>query len=423
MLKINATSYLFTLEKLVQLFYFLFFAFCISIRNGYSYAAGLLLLVALPFLFYKKNSPRFDKHAKRLIAVFLCYVLIQGISILWDNGIIKDFDRPSKVLMASAVLVLMLRYPPHFLWLMNGIATGAITAGIRALWDRQIVGFGRAFDWMMPIQGGDISMSLGLLSLCGVMWSIKNARYRHLLCYSVATAMGIAGSVLSQSRGGWVLFPVIVIVIYRIFRPWMSSRIKGGMAIAAGLLVVICLLPQTGVTHRFMEARQDVSQYFSGGSKNTSLGLRFEFWKSALHSFAEKPIFGWGTHGVLLSQEKQYHNGLITKEAAENKTHAHNQFLDEMAKRGVIGLTALLALFMVPLSAFNHYLKTSENAESRTLAAGGVVFVLSIVDYCLSQAFLSHNSGIVFYCFGVCAFFAALTSYRKTTPQIETDKT
>ena len=55
---------------------------------------------------------------------------------------------------------------------MNGIATGAIAAGIRALWDQQVTGYERAFEWMMPIQG-DISMSLGLLSLCGVMWAIK----------------------------------------------------------------------------------------------------------------------------------------------------------------------------------------------------------------------------------------------------------
>ena len=390
---------------LIQLCYFLFFALCISVTSGYSYASAVLLFLSLPLLINKKNHSVLDQNSKYLLLAFLAYVLIQGISIVWDGGALKEFDRPSRVLMGIAILLLCLRYPPRFLWLMNGIATGAITAGIRALWDRQIIGYGRAFEWMMPIQGGDISMSLGLLSLCGVMLAIKTSSYRHLFYFSIASIMGLLGSILSGSRGGWVLFPVILFVGYRIFRDWFSTRIKWSMALALCLLISFCLMPQSGVPQRISQAKNDVQLYFTGENKVTSLGHRFEIWKSSIDSFIKKPVFGWGNHGVRLSQEQQYKSGLITKAAYDFNGHAHNQFLDEMAKRGIIGFSTLLALFLFPLTTFKRRLANATSAEDTTLAACGVVLVLSTIDYCLSQAFLNHNSGIVFYCLSLVIFF------------------
>ena len=400
---------------LIQLCYFLFFALCISVTSGYSYASAVLLFLSLPLLINKKNYSVLDQNSKYLLLAFLVYVLIQGVSIIWDDGAIKEFDRPSRALMGIAILLLCLRYPPRFLWLMNGIATGAIAAGIRALWDQQVTGYERAFEWMMPIQGGDISMSLGLLSLCGVMWAIKTSSYRYLFYFSIASVMGLLGSILSGSRGGWVLFPVILFVGYRIFRDWFSARIKWGMALALCLLISFCLIPQSGVPQRISQAKNDVQLYFTGENKVTSLGHRFEIWKSSIDSFIKKPVFGWGNHGVRLSQEQQYKSGLITKAAYDFNGHAHNQFLDEMAKRGIIGLSALLALFLFPLTTFKKQLTTAVSAEAKTLAACGVILVLSTIDYCLSQAFLNHNSGIVFYCLSVILIYSS----SKTTNFME----
>ncbi len=402
----------------IQLCYFLFFALCISVPSGYSYASAVLLFLSLPLLINKKNYFVLDQNSKYLLLAFLAYVLIQGISIIWDGGAIKEFDRPSRVLMGIAILLLCLRYPPRFLWLMNGIATGAIAAGIRALWDQQVTGYERAFEWMMPIQGGDISMSLGLLSLCGVMWAIKTSSYRHLFYFSIASIMGLLGSILSGSRGGWVLFPVILFVGYRIFRDWFSTQIKWSMALALCLLISFCLMPQSGVPQRISQAKNDVQLYFTGENKVTSLGHRFEIWKSSIDSFIKKPVFGWGNHGVRLSQEQQYKSGLITKAAYDFNGHAHNQFLDEMAKRGIIGLSALLALFLFPLTIFKRQLANATLVEDKTLAACGVVLVLSTIDYCLSQAFLNHNSGIVFYCLTAVLFYTAQHALSKDVKSV-----
>lgn len=397
---------------IIQLCYLLFGVLCISTRSGYSYAPAVLLLMSLPLLFRKQTYQILDRNSWLLFGIFLIYPLIHGLSILIDGGMLKEFDRPSKIIMGAAVLLFCLRNPPRFKWLMVGIATGAITAGGRALYDRLITGYDRAFEWMVPIQGGDISMSLGLVSLCGVMWAIKTANRSLTVYFAAASAFGVLGSILSGSRGGWVLFPVILFVLYRIFKDWFSTKVKLGMSLALALLVIFCLMPQSGVPKRIEAAKSDISLYFSGKNKNTSLGHRFEIWKSSVDSFLEKPVFGWGRYGVRLSQEQQYKQGLITKAAYDFNSHAHNQFLDEMAKRGIIGLSALLALLLIPLYLFKQYLQPSFSPEARTLGAAGVIVVLSTIDYSLSQAFLYHSSGIVFYCVSVIFLYSALRSQQ-----------
>lgn len=396
---------------LIQACYFLTGALCITIKSGYSYAPAVLLLISLPLIIKRETYSALSRDSKLQLMVIIMYVLVQIISILLDGGRAKDFDRPSRVLMGAVVFILCLRYPPRFSWLMVGVSTGAIGAGIRAIFDRFISGQDRAFHLQMnAIQGGNISLTLGLLSLCGLMWAIRKSCHCYTFFFAIATIMGIVGSILSKTRGGWVLVPVILFIIYQIYRDWFSRRLKLSVLAIFSLLIIFCLTPQSTIPQRFEEIGQDIRLYSAGGKKDTSTGHRFELWKSALASFVQKPLFGWGNHGVKVSRDQQYNNGSLSKETYEFNSHAHNQYLDEMAKRGLIGLTALLALFLFPLHLFRKSVKESENPESRTFAACGVVLVLSIMGYCLTQSFLNHNSGIVFYSVFTAYFISTVSS-------------
>lgn len=382
----------------IQACYFFSGALCLSIKGGYSYAPAVLLLLSLPLVFNFKTYSTLNRNSKIVLASMFIYVLVHAISILLDGGRGREFDRPSKVLLEMALLILCLRYPPRFLWLMTGVGVGAIGAGVYAMVDVFVHGYPRAFEVMNAIQGGDISMTLGLFSLCGIVWAIKKTDYRYALFFTVATIMGILGNILAGTRGAWLLLPVILFVIYRIYRGWFSKGLKLAFAGIICLLIVLCVTTQSDIVHRFQLVHQNISDYISEGDKTTAVGIRFDLWKGALDSFARKPLFGWGNNGVRVYQEQQYKNGIIAKTTHDFNSNAHNQFLDEMAKRGLIGLSVLLALFLSPLYVFNKQLERSIGPESRTLAACGIVLVLSTMGYCLTQAFLNQNSGIVFYC-------------------------
>ena len=149
----------------------------------------------------------------------------------------------------------------------------------------------------------------------------------------------------------------------------------------------------------------------SKNNGNTSLGARFEMWKSALEMAKEKPLFGWGIQGATEKRKLDTKEKIVTGDIGQF-THAHNQYLDDLSKRGIVGLLALLAVLLIPLLAFMKGLKTT-NDEIKLIATLGIAHILSVMIYGLSQGFLTHNSGTIFYFFLTIVFYAAIRTQQK----------
>ncbi|MGL4204669.1 MAG: O-antigen ligase family protein [Aeromonadaceae bacterium] len=387
-----------SLMRLVQILVFCFGALCLAVPGGYSISFITLFFISLAYL-GRYQLTELSPLARPLCWTLLLVFATQALAIGLDGGILKNYDRISRLLGLVFMLPLLCRYRPSFHSLMRGIGIGALGAGGVALFDKFVRHSPRAFDDMMPIQSGDISLSLGLLSLCAMAWAYRERKQGEALFYLIATLFGMLGSLLSGSRGGWILLPLILLAWYRLFCPWFSRRIKLTLLSSLLLLGLLSTLPQFGVALRLAEAKQDMALYLSDGNQNTSLGYRLQFWRSAWHSFVEKPLLGWGPKSIRHSQEQQYKAGELSQAAFAFNSHAHNQYLDQMAKYGLVGLGCLLALFFVPLTLARRLLKQQGNARCYTLAAAAIIHVLATMDYCLSQAFLNHNSGIIFYPF------------------------
>ncbi|MCV5580648.1 hypothetical protein OFO05_35205, partial [Escherichia coli] len=71
------------------------------------------------------------------------------------------------------MLPLLARVPVRLPMLLSGIGIGSILAFGIAVYDKFVLGYERAFSDMMPIQSGNIAMSLGLFCLCGMFWAQK----------------------------------------------------------------------------------------------------------------------------------------------------------------------------------------------------------------------------------------------------------
>lgn len=402
--------------RLIQLLVFGLGALSITLNGGYSISFLGIFLLGIGYLCYIRNVT-LSPIARPLCWTLLLLFVSQALAIWADHdGELKNLDRPSRLLMLALMLPLLCRYRPNFHSLMRGIGIGAMGAGGIALYDKFVRHFSRAFEDVMPIQCGDISLSLGLLSMCAMAWSYRRSKRGETLFYLAASSMGLLGSLLSGSRGGWILLPLILLAWYRLFRPWFSQSIKLSLAGSVIALALFCALPQLGVTQRLYEAKQDMTLFMSGGNQNTSLGFRLQFWRSAWHSFLDKPLLGWGPVGVRHSQELQYQVGELSQAAFDFNSHAHNQYLDQMAKYGVLGLGCLLTLFLVPLKLAKHLLNSCISAQGYTLAAATIIHVLATMDYCLSQAFLNHNSGIIFYPFMMVLLLLSAEAEQEVAP-------
>jgi O-antigen ligase len=386
------------MNNYVSLSVFLMGSVALVLPSGYS-VGPLLLLFASACLLFSKSNIKLTSQDVWIIVILAAYALVVGGMSLIDIGS-RGLDRPVRFLLAIPVLLLILRYPPRLAWLWVGLALGAGLAGGWAAWQKFVEGVWRAGGFTHVIQFGNLSMLMGVICFAGIGWAFAQPRFRYAWCSLLAFGgiLGMLGSLLSGSRGGWIGLPVVAFVLYKSYGQRLSKSFKVlviGCVAFAGLAVYS--LPQTGVQERVQEAMNDISSYYADENRDTSLGLRFEMWRGASQLIMERPILGWGEAGYAEAMSELGEQGEITYQASEFG-HAHNEFIDALAKRGLVGLAVLLALYFVPLRLFASGLK-HQNLETRSLAVAGTLLSVGYIDFGLSQAFLAHNSGVMFYPF------------------------
>ncbi|QUJ67284.1 O-antigen ligase family protein [Photobacterium sp. GJ3] len=375
--------------------------------GGYKPVPVILLVLALPFLFGIK-SELVTREIKQILMAFSAYFLVVVASLLIYGGNISEADIPSRTILTLPILFLLLRYPPRKEWLLAGIGIGAFTAGMVAVYHIEVLHMSRAYTGSvvkgyMPIQSGNTAMTLGLLSLFAMFYYWGKKQYLLSLMFLAAALSGMAGSILSGSRGGWLFAPIVLFYIIYQFRHLLSKRLFALISVSL-LLIGSAVLPE--VENRINQAYADVELYTQKDNSGSSLGARFEMWKSAWLSLSEKPVFGQGFPGRDLAEKRYVAEGKVSK-VVTHYGRAHNQYLEEASTKGLIGITALILLFAVPLAIFLRYSRLYQKHDSQWIFAQcGVIHVILVASYCLTQNFLNHNSGLMFYTVFTAIFLA-----------------
>lgn len=378
---------------------FLFGALALTISSGYTYGPVLLLLPALGYLAVRPY-PHLNSQDKLLIAALLIYFATGLATNLVHHLPSNAYDNFSRFLLAVPVLLLLLRFPvkPIFLW--GGIALGATGAGLIAIMDFYVQGETRAAGHNNPIQFGDIAMLFACLLLAGFAWAKQHSRFM-LAVFLLAIASGIFASLLSGARGGWLALPFAFGLFYGAMDLHKSK--KKTVVFSALLIVLVAvfyLLQESGFLQmRIQEAMSDVQQYTQAQNANTSLGIRFTLWHSGLNLVAQHPWLGWGSVANYVN---------ITGDSAavfQRFNHFHNELLDALAKRGVVGGLALLILYVVPALVFYRQLKQC-SVQVRPLAYAGLMLVIATLVFGLTQSFFSHSSGVMIYAFMLVILWA-----------------
>ncbi|WKD27076.1 O-antigen ligase family protein [Halomonas sp. KG2] len=391
---------------------FLLGALALVIPSGYSLGAVVLFLAGVGLLIMRR-LPQLTVQDRWVIATLVAYALVSLAEAWWDAQGSRGIDKPIRFILAVPAMWWVIAYPPKLAFLWGGIAVGAISAGSWAGWQKLVEGVARAGGHTHVIQFGNLSMLLGVLCLAGLGWAAVQRQRNVWVAFMLLGAMGgILGSLFSGSRGGWVGFPIVLLVLYRAYGAGFSPKLKVA-AISAVLIggVAVYAVPQLGVQSRVHQAFNDVSLYISGESRSTSVGSRFEMWRGATLLIQEKPLIGWGSNGYEQAMAALGEEGVIDQEAA-SYGHAHNEFIDAFAKRGLIGLFVLLALYIIPMRLFARQIG-ADNLAIRSIATAGVLLPVTYIDFGLSQAFLTHNSGVMMYAFLLASFWGVYANLTR----------
>ena len=377
----------------------------------------LLALLGLAVLIMPSTRSPLPREVKLIFFAMLLFVGVAVLSYLlvdMSETSLKKLGRYGRFLLLIPVFYLLrrVRLPQQTLW--YGCAVGAIVAGIAAMdqvwWHVLWAPLDRAAGSVHPIIFGDMALLLGMLSLAGLssFWPPRRALIALPL---LAVLLGLLASFLSASRGGWLALPALTLLFA--WYAWRHAPIQPRYFVMAAIALITLaaaayMVPQTGVQGRVNEARQDLRDYFTYGVADTSVGARLEMWKAALRIFRDHPVFGVGSgDGYLAAKQTLVDSGHADKIIIKH-SHPHNEYLAALATRGVIGLSALLVLFIVPARVFFYWARDGVK-EQRAAGMAGLILITAFAHFSITGDTFDRSLPITFLTFFLAAFAAVGT--------------
>ena len=399
---------------------FLFFTLLLMFPKGYNYGSTALLVLSVLFLcylLYKRVSfLAIVKQNKAIFAVTTFYFLVSLFFIFFHGEKINLIDNPLRAFLFLSVIIFIVYSSAKFDILLYSIPLGSFISGVVALYQYYILNLESAFYNQMKIQSGDMAMSLGLFSFVIALHLLDANKSKLAMLVIVSGIFGILASLLSFSRGGWVGVPILLLILIFLYRHLLSKKLLlGGITFLC--IISVVLTTNNKLVNRLSEAQYELKLYLSGDDKVSSIGERLDMWKIGSKAFLEHPISGWGLKELDYYKKDLSDKNIVTK-ASISFSHLHNQFIDELVKKGIVGGVAILGIFFLPLYVFYTKQKNKQNNKRiKFITTLGIVHILSTMSYCLTQAFISHNSGNIFYFFVLFLFYAFMVNESATTSE------
>lgn len=191
------------------------------------------------------------------------------------------------------------------------------------------------------------AVSLGMLAQLAMfcLWVRPLAqRSLNLAAWGIALAV----LVLAQSKTAWLstllCFGAMALVRHggtirrRLGDPGRpAAGLIAALGLAAGLILAV------GIAAVFGDVGARLERFFDSaeGAQLTSLTGRDRIWEISFAEWRRHPVFGYGP--LLFDEAYRQSIGLL------NATHAHNQFIDTLARSGLVGALGLTAYFIVLL--------------------------------------------------------------------------
>ena len=182
------------------------------------------------------------------------------------------------------------------------------------------------------------AVMLGEISIFSLLLNLAYPLKRKFMRFAV-NSMIIVTIIIAQAKAAWVMSFICVFLIF-LYRH--KSQIKDSQKpiknmalpiLGAGFLTF-------GVLLAFL-ALYGVGGFLSGsaGSQLESLTGRDVIWSKALIIWSEFPLFGYGLE--LFNLKHRLSISMV------HATHGHNQFIDLMARSGLVGLLSILPYLIV----------------------------------------------------------------------------
>ncbi|MGE4335980.1 MAG: O-antigen ligase family protein [Pigmentiphaga sp.] len=339
------------------------------------------------------------------------------VAVLWSQWLTgtwsgRPYDGMSRLLLAAPVAWWLCQVPRHrLLWWAWACMAGAVLA-TWILWQSIPPWDTRPEPpYATAITFGNLCLLLGVFSALSLGWRLTRWRGEALV-KMLAACIGLYGSFLSQSRGGWLALPVIIGVLVLILN--ISWRRKAAVVLltVAGLGTTYMASPM--VQDRVILAASELRDFQRGENLESSIGMRMQFWQASWEMFREHPLTGVGSQHINAEFRERVAQGRMAELGAMHN-HSHNEVFWFMASWGLPGLLALLAVYLVPWWFFVRAARCADR-DRATAGRMGVVLVTGYASFGLTEAMFAITMNAAFYAGHVAILLALAWPRRQVVP-------
>ncbi|MEO8655701.1 MAG: O-antigen ligase family protein [Ramlibacter sp.] len=347
-------------------------------------------------------------------------VAVTAVQLLRYEFVPRYFDAPLRLFMAGTLVLYFSARRVNFLRLAEfAFPAGVLLcAGYVFFWpgaEKYFWDFRRVATYFMdPLTLSTHITIAGFISLFLVDASGRDPLWLKGLKY-LAFVTAIAVSIATGSRSGWVMIPLLVSLWLIGVRGAKSTR-QVLLAVLAVSVACFAFYWGSDVVHaRVAKGLQDVSEYFSGGDKDTSLGIRISLLRANWILFLKSPLYGWGFRGVPVLASIPEIAAFLTPlfESFFVRSGGHNEVMQSMMRMGILGLVSRLLLFGVPLVVFARAVR-SPVADRRLAGYLGLIVVIGYLTASASMEVFNLIYAASFYGLLV-ATFAGVALARNPT--------
>lgn len=399
-------SYRIHTDKIVQALIGLVVLLTMVGPAGSQLPALLLFIVCLPLCF-SKSEASFSMSRWWLLAMIFPVLAAIPLSISSLSG--EALDAPSRYLVAAVVFIALRHFYVDASMIFRAASLAPIVAvalNIHQL-DTPRLDFGVGI-----MESAYLSVLLFSLSFRAALTETKQL-WRILAMLGIVCAVLIV--VISGTRGAWLAL-IAVLGINLLTIP-VSYKTKTILAVVASISLAILVQSSPMVKLRIADAVSQTEQYTSGEPRLTSVGVRLDLWRMSWQSFLKSPVWGLSYAERSKVMENYKKESPASAIGSDGRSSSHNEILNALSQKGLLGFTAILLLYAVPLVFFWKRIKISKDSVIYGLSVAGTCVVATMFVSGLTEAPLMHVRASTSYIFIlIFLHYAILTAeYKKTS--------
>jgi O-antigen ligase len=248
------------------------------------------------------------------------------------------------VCLSALLLAVRQKHLPRLAAIYTGAAALSAVFGIAEVVSSAFNGSGsldRAGVFMNAVRYGEAMTIAFLLAMSRLLLLSEDSSTKNRLLYMLAAGLTFTVIILSQTRGAYLGTAAGLLAIF-IFAPAARKRLVFAVAVllaAGALLAAANPVIKNRITTMIQVNRHD----FSGNSASTGINVRLELWKLGYKMFRTHPVVGVGPDNVR-RVFKKFHPEPFPEEGIYGTLN--NLYVHQAAERGLLGLGALLFLFL-----------------------------------------------------------------------------